>query len=453
MNQARGSEEITEPNFDTLPNNPDNATPETDRQRFNFSSPLLVIFVTVLIDLIGFGIVIPVLPYYAEAQAFQATPFEIGLLTSSYSAMQFIFSPILGQLSDRYGRRPILFFSLLGTSLGFLIVGVANTLVLLFVGRILDGMTGGNISTAQAYIADVTTPENRAKGMGMIGAAFGLGFVFGPVIGGLLSKVEFHNQYFNIEGIQTPFLFAALLALGNATLLYFVLPETVKFDKTAAPKPIRSRFSLFKEGFANRNLAIVIVLYFLVVTAFSMMTTAFILYTMYRFGYDAVQNGFLFMYIGILGAVFQGVLFGRLAKRFGESRLVLAGALIMGVAFVFVPIVSPTVGGLTGLLIGIAAFAIGNSLATPSLTSLGSKFSPPDSQGTSLGVLQSSASLARAGGPALAGLLLYSATAASALKLDDASLYRTFWTAAGIMFSAVLLAVYFVRKTSQLSLS
>ena len=180
-------------------------------------SPLLVIFTTVFIDLVGFGIVIPVLPYYAEGTKFGATPSQVGLLFASYSIMQLVFAPVLGRLSDKYGRRPILLISLLGTSLGFLILGFANTLLMLFVGRIIDGISGGNISTAQAYIADVTTKEDRAKGMGLIGAAFGLGFVFGPAIGGILSR----------WGINVPFLFAGGLAFANAILLYFALPETV----------------------------------------------------------------------------------------------------------------------------------------------------------------------------------------------------------------------------------
>src|SRR5437879_893586 len=186
-------------------------------------SPLVVIFITVFIDLVGFGIVIPVLPFYAEGTKFGANPRQIGLLFASYSVMQLIFAPVLGRLSDRYGRRPVLLFSLLGTCAGFLILGFATTLWMLFLGRIIDGISGGNISTAQAYIADVTTEENRAKGMGLIGAAFGLGFVFGPDIGGILSR----------WGIIVSVLFAGSLAFANAILLYFTLPETVTSDHPA----------------------------------------------------------------------------------------------------------------------------------------------------------------------------------------------------------------------------
>jgi DHA1 family tetracycline resistance protein-like MFS transporter len=279
-------------------------------------SPLLVIFITVFIDLIGFGIVIPVLPHYVEGTQFNATPRTVGLLFASYSVMQLIFSPILGRLSDKYGRRPILFFSLLGTSLGFLILGFATTLWMLFLGRIIDGITGGNISTAQAYIADVTTPENRAKGMGLIGAAFGLGFIFGPAIGGILSQ----------WGIGVPFLFAAALAFANAVLLYFTLPETVTPDHPARTSAAIGRWSQLAAALRQPRLAYVLAIYFLFIVAFSIMTTSFALFTMYRFGYDATHNGYLFMYVGIIGAVIQGGLIGRLVKMFGEMSLVIAGA-------------------------------------------------------------------------------------------------------------------------------
>src|SRR5438477_10452060 len=172
-------------------------------------SPLVVIFITVFIDLVGFGIVIPVLPFYAEGAGFGATPRQVGLLFASYSVMQLVFAPVLGRLSDKYGRRPVLLVSILGTCAGFLILGFATTLWMLFLGRIIDGISGGNISTAQAYIADVTTEENRAKGLGLIGAAFGLGFAFRPAIGAILSR----------WGNTATRLFAGRLAFASAILL------------------------------------------------------------------------------------------------------------------------------------------------------------------------------------------------------------------------------------------
>ena len=397
-----------------------------------FASPLTVIFLTVFIDLVGFGIAIPILPFYVEH--FGGTAFEVGALTAVYSLMQFIFAPVLGQLSDRYGRRPILFFSILGSSIGFLIVGLANALWLVFLGRIIAGITGGNISTAQAYIADITTPENRARGMGLIGAAFGLGFVFGPAIGGILSRY----------GSSVPFYAVAALALFNAILLYFVLPETVKAGKTLGK--IRNRFSILRESFQNQNLAIVNVLYFLIITAFSIMTTAFVLYTQFRFGYNEQENGYLFAFIGGLSAILQGGAVGILTRKFGEKRLIVVGAMVMAAALFAVPFVSPAIGGLAGLLAGIACFAFGNSISNPALTTLGSFYSPPDEQGAGLGILQSSASLARAVGPALAGVLLYSAAATNEIHISNFSIFRTFWTAAAIMLAAFVLSLYFLRK-------
>src|SRR6185436_19660897 len=356
-------------------------------------SPLLVIFVTVFIDLLGFGIVIPVLPFYAEGTQFNATPRMVGLLFASYSVMQVVFSPILGRLSDKHGRRPVLLLSILGTSLGFLILGLANTLLLLFVGRIIDGISGGNISTAQAYIADITTRENRAKGMGMIGAAFGLGFIFGPAIGGILSR----------WGIGVPFFFAAGLALANAVLLYFALPETVTKDHPARVSAARGRgWAQLVKSFSEPRLGFVLTIYFFFVVAFSIMTTSFSLYTMFRFGYDAQHNGWLFAYVGVIAVIIQGGLIGKLVKRFGELPLIIVGALFFAASLFAVPFVGPNNGGLIALLVGGGVFSLGNSLATPSLTSLASKSVGRGEQGGVMGVTQSVASLARAVGPALA---------------------------------------------------
>lgn len=405
-------------------------------------SPLVVIFTTVFIDLVGFGIVIPVLPYYAESTQFNAGPRTIGILFASYSIMQLIFSPVLGRLSDKHGRRPVLLISIIGTGIGFLILGFATTLWMLFLGRILDGITGGNISTAQAYIADITTPADRAKGMGLIGAAFGLGFVFGPAIGGILSR----------WGVGVPFLFAAGLCFANALLLYFTLPETVTPDHPARVSAAGGRgFAKLVESLKNPRLGFVLIIYFLFVVAFSIMTTSFSLYTMFRFGYDAQHTGYLFTYVGILAVIVQGGLIGRLVKRFGELQLVVAGAFLFAGSLFAIPFVGPETGGLMALLVGGGLFSIGNSLSAPSLTSLASKSVGPAEQGSVLGVTQSVASLARAVGPALAALLIHSAIAYQGADgvshfMSDRSLFVTFWTGSAIMFVAFLLAVYFARS-------
>jgi DHA1 family tetracycline resistance protein-like MFS transporter len=403
----------------------------TKKEKF-FTKPIAIIFVTVLIDLIGFGIVIPVLPFYVESPEFGASPLQLGLIVASYSVMQFIFSPILGGLSDRYGRRPVLFFSLLGTAAGFFIVGFAWMLWMIFAGRILDGITGGNISTAQAYIADVTTRENRAKGMGLIGAAFGLGFVLGPMIGGLLSRF----------GAHVPFMFAGALALVNAGALYLFLPESLTKDKRSTHTSGESRFAQVAASLKNPQFRSLAVLNFLIVTAFSIMTTSFALYTMERFGYDAEHNGWLFFYIGLLAVLIQGGVFGRLAKAVGEPALVVAGSLMLAGSLFVVPYVGPQFGGLAGLLVGMAFFAVGNSISAPAIQSLASKAAGERDQGKAMGVMQAGASLARAVGPFIAGLLLNTAAG----TVSDHSLTVTFWTAAAIMFAAFVGSLFYARK-------
>src|SRR2546422_6818600 len=338
-------------------------------------SPLLVIFITVFIDLVGFGIVIPVLPFYAEGTKFGATPREVGLLFASYSVMQLVFAPVLGRLSDKYGRRPVLLISLLGTSFGFLILGFATTLWMLFLGRIIDGISGGNISTAQAYIADITTKENRAKGMGLIGAAFGLGFVFGPAIGGVLSR----------WGINVPFLFAGTLAFANAILLYFVLPETVTQDHPARISAASGRgWRQLIESLKRPRLGFVLIIYFLSIVAFSIMTAVFALFMMFRLGYDPWHSGWIFAFVGIISAVIQGGLIGKLVQRFGEPLLVIAGGLLFTVSLFTSPFVGPAIGVIGILAVG-ALSSIGNALNAPSLSSLVSKRAGTGEHGGVLG--------------------------------------------------------------------
>lgn len=390
------------------------------------TAPLIIMFVTIFIDLVGFGIVIPLLTFYAED--FNATPFDIGVLVASFSLMQFIFSPIWGNLSDRFGRRPILFITILGSSVGYLILGTASALWMIYAGRILAGIMGGNLSTAQAYIADVTSRENRARGMGLFGMAFGLGFIIGPALAGVLSKF----------GMNVPFLFAAALSLLNTVLLYFILPEPKRHEQ-AGPKEGRL-FVLF-DSLKDRQFSTITLNYFLVVTAFSMMTTSFAYYTLVKFDYDAADTGYLLGFVGFMAATMQGGVFGLLAKKFGEVRLVMLGCSMLVASLLAVPYVSSTSGGIGGLLVGLSCFAIGNSMASPALSSLASKSVSERAQGQALGILQSSASLARVIGPLLCGVLLNNAMQ----EVDEHTLLRTFWTAAGIMLVALLTSVYFAK--------
>jgi DHA1 family tetracycline resistance protein-like MFS transporter len=402
---------------------------ESNKTEKFFTTPLLLIFLIVFIDLVGFGMVIPVLPIYAQTAPFYASPFEIGLVVSIYSWMQFIFSPILGRLSDTYGRRPVLFVSMLGSAVGYGILGLAGTLTLVFVGRIISGITGGNISAAQAYIADVTTRENRAKGMALFGMAFGFGFVLGPAIGGITSKY----------GVHLPFFIAAVLSLISGLAVYFVLPESRRFDATI--QPTGGRLANMLAALKERDFGVINLIYFLLVTAFSIMTTAFVLYTAFSFGYDAEQNGYLFALVGVTAAIGQGVLLHTLVRKFGEARLVVFGCLLMAASFFAIPFVTPQFAGLAGLIGVCIALAFANSMASPSLTALASKVTHEHKQGSSLGILQSGGSLARAIGPTMAGPLLNNA----ANTLDHFTIQRTFITAAAIMFIAFLIALYAVR--------
>jgi len=352
-------------------------------------SPLFVLFLTVFIDMVGFGIIIPVLPLYAEH--FHASPVAIGWLTGIYSGMQIIFTPILGKLSDRFGRRPVLMLSLAGTAVGFALMGMAQSLTLLFVARIFAGITGGNISIPQAYIADVTTPETRSKWMGMIGAAFGLGFTFGPMIGGIMSRISY----------SAPFYFAAALAAGNVVLLYFILPESLPKEHRAEPHQDAPIVEVFRHG-SGWMFGTVVATYFFLVSGFTIMTTLFALFTARRFGYDAHANGYLFGFIGIVTVIVQGGLIGKLVTLFGETTLARAGLLITAASLALLPLCA----NLPWLLVACVGLSLGSGFASPPLNGLASQMIDRNWQGRALGVMQSAGSAARLLGPLLGGSLL-----------------------------------------------
>ena len=382
---------------------------------------LITVFLVVFVDMVGFGLILPLLPFYADE--FGASPTVVGLLAASYAAAQLIGAPVLGRLSDRHGRRPVLLVSILGTAVGFLLLGLAvplgtllagllpqglvsgnslavtNTMILgiLFVSRILDGITGGNISVAQAYITDVTDEENRAQGLGLIGAAFGLGFIIGPALGGALSAGE---RY------AVPAFFAAALAFLNWIAVYLWLPESLTDEIRAqlarqASRAILSVKELVKAVRRPRFGPLLNVRFFYGL-AFAALTGIFALYTQYRLGLDSTQTGFILAYLGLLVVLVQGVAIGRLAKRFPENRLILWSVVILAITFLawaFTP-------NVIILLIVLIPLAFSSGVLNTVINSAITKSVYPEEVGGALGVSTSIESLTRVLGPIAGGLLL-----------------------------------------------
>ena len=347
-------------------------------------SPLGLIFLTLFIDMVGFGIVIPVLPLYAEG-TIHATPAQLSWIVGIYSLLQLVCSPLFGKWSDRIGRKPVLVVSIIGTAIGFIVLGAAHTVWMLMLGRILDGASGGNISTAMACIADVTTKENRSRNMGLVGAAFGLGFMIGPALGGILSK------HF---GLATPFYFAAGLAFLNALLVWLRLPETLTAASRERARERATIGEVFHGGRAGMITAI-LASQLTSVVGFSIMTSLFALYCKERFGYDAAHVGYLLAYVGLLGVVFQGGLLRRLLKRPIEKQLAVIGAAILALSMLALPF-TQSLGVLMLVCFGIS---LGNSFVTPTLNGLASRSTDAHCQGRLLGLMQSAGSLGRFLGP------------------------------------------------------
>lgn len=357
------------------------------------NKPLASIFLIVFIDLLGFGLILPLLPYYAES--FGASDTVIGLLVASYAAAQLVGAPLLGRLSDRFGRRPILLLSLFGTLLSFLMLGFANTLWVLFFARISDGITGGNISVAQAYIADVTDEKSRAKGLGMIGAAFGLGFIFGPATGGFLSQ----------WGYAVPAFTAAGLVTINLLMVFFWLPESLTSEKRAAlvqtEKPkftVDALLAALQRPFSGSLL----ITRFVFGLAFSIFQTIFSLYALRRFNLDAQQTGYVLTYVGVLSVIVQGGLVGKLSERFRDDLLITVSVGIMALSLLgwaFVPSV-------TMLLVILAPIAFSGGILNTVISSALTKTVQPQEIGGILGLATSLESLTRVIAPTLGGFLL-----------------------------------------------
>ncbi|WP_224333193.1 MFS transporter [Haloprofundus halobius] len=408
------------------------AATATDAVR-NPRRALAIVVAVVFVDLLGFGVVIPILPFYVRS--FGVSDVFIGLLAASYSLLQFGFAPFLGRLSDQRGRRPVIMLSLAGSAVAWTIFGLAAEfsaalgltagVAVLFVSRMLAGAMGGNIAAAQAYIADITPAERRAEALGLVGASFALGFVFGPAIGGLFASdavVSMARDVLPAFVPATPFSlpsFAAaglsLLSLGFAALF---LEEPSRSRGTA---PRTTLVSQFADALRDPNLRGLVVSFFLVSVAFSGIQVMFIPFAADVYGYQETQTAFLLTYIGVLGVFNQGVLVGRLSRRYRDASIAVAGATVLLVALAAIPF-SPELGSLlpavdapayltpalVALLVVLALLSLGNSLLNVALTTLVSKATSAETQGSAFGVTQGAGSLGRTvGPPAMAALYVF----------------------------------------------
>jgi MFS family permease len=370
------------------------------------SAPRLgAIFLTVFIDLLGFGLVLPFLAKEAR-DTFGVSEFVATLLGSLYSLMQFLFVPIWGRVSDRVGRRPVLLWSIAGTSMAMASLGAGlawgQSIAWLFAARIFGGIATANLGTASAYIADITKPEDRAKGMGLIGIAFGLGFILGPGVGGALARVEIAGRH----GAAPCFLAAALSAV-NLAWVYFGVGESLP-PRARAGRPSRGlapiNFDAVRAAFSLPGVALAVAVNFLVVLSFTNLDQTFTFFCADLFGIDERGTGYVLAFIGVVAAGVQGGLVRRLAPRFDEARLMRAGTLIQALAFASL-VLSGRSGSHPALFASGALLALGNGLTQPTTSAFISRRAPPDQQGATLGVNQSFASLARSFGPALGGWL------------------------------------------------
>ena len=341
--------------------------------------PLLIIFLTIFVNLVGFGIIIPLLPFYAET--FGASPLVIGLLFAVFSLCQLLAAPALGDLSDRYGRRPILIFSLLGTVVSFVMLAMAHSIAMLFAARIVDGLSGGNISTARAYVADITEPQDRARAYGIIGAAFGLGFILGPALSGVLSGISY----------TAPIWAAAALTVVATVMAWLWLPETVHRTQAGTGNPFGYLPALLHCPAIRRILTIDFV-YWL---AFATFQTTFSLFVARRFGFGVAKTGYFFAAFGLLGAAVQGGLIRPVVKRLGDKP-----TFRMGLGFGAVGLVAAALAPSVWLFaLALVPLALGIGFGHPTISSLVSLAGRGDEQGRLQGAASAVESLGRTIGP------------------------------------------------------
>ncbi len=383
---------------------------------------LTAVFLAILLDLVGFGMIVPLLPYYA--QRFHVSPAAIGLLFTSYSLAQLLFAPLLGRLSDRFGRRPLMLASIAGSVLAYLLFAQAGSFLVLVLARSLAGIAASNYGIAQAYVADVTPPEMRSKAMGMIGAAFGLGFVIGPALGGALTHWGMEAPPYAAAGLSALNLLIAALALKES-----LAPELRGRVVGRSWLTLGDLARLRRDG-PLRNLML---LFFLVMFCFSLMEATLALYCQRRFGFAPRQTSYLFVYVGVVLVVVQGALLGRLVRRFGDRTLILAGIALMAAGLLLLPALP----GVSWLLATLGLLAVGSSVHNPSILALLSRLTDRSSQGETIGLSRSFGALARALGPA-AGTWIFGAAGPA----------WPFLSAGGLMLVALLIARDLLRRVT-----
>jgi MFS transporter, DHA1 family, tetracycline resistance protein len=385
---------------------------------------LLLILLSVFVDLLGYGIMLPLLPFYVQAQAGGAV--VAGALLSLYSMIQLFSGPVLGALSDRFGRKPILLLCLFGTAVSYLLLGLADSLLIIFLAVFIDGLTGSNLTLAHAYIADSTTAETRSRGMSLVGAAFGLGLMAGPALGGLLSGY----------GLSLPAFIAAGLAFINVVVGLFLLPESLPPERRAS-KSAAQMFNWvahFAELFRQGHLQRFLVALFLLNLAFAGLQSNFPLYASNRYGWTPSQTSYFYLYVGVCAVFIQGYLFGRVQPRFGERALALFGLVCMAL-------------GLAGMALASAAWllypavtvvALGTGMSIPSLTALVSLRVPESGQGRLMGGTQTLLSLTNIIGPTLAGV-----------TFELIAFPAPYWLGSLLALSALMVAYWGLRHTGR----
>ena len=376
--------------------------------------PLLIIFLTIFVNLVGFGIIIPLLPFYAET--FGASPLTIGLLFAAFSACQLVAAPALGDLSDKYGRRPVLIFSLAGTVVSFVMLAMAHSIAMLFLARIVDGLSGGNISTARAYVADITAPEDRAKAYGLIGAAFGMGFIMGPALSGVLATYSY----------TAPIWAAAGITLAATLMAWLWLPETVHRAAAGTGMPFRNLAEMLQRPGLRRMLWIDFIYWF----AFAIFQTTFALLVARRFGFNVSQTGYFFAGFGVLGAIVQGGAIRPIVRRLGDKQTFILGLVCAAVGLVGATFAQTVV----VFTIALIPLAFGIGFGHPTVSALVSRAGRSDEQGRVQGAASAMESLGRTIGPVWGNAAL--------ARYGDGMPYLS--AAACILLTLVLSATYTV---------